>query len=277
MLDLLNAAILGIIEGITEWLPISSTGHLILAQLIFPLRNASPQFTEMFEVVIQLGAILAVVVLFWGQLWPFCADKNKSYIKKDVWSMWFHVLVAIIPTVLVALPFEDWFNTNFYNYQTVAFTLILYGILFIIIENLNKKRTPKITAIDQLSYKTAFLIGLFQVLSIIPGTSRSGATIIGALLLCVARPVAAKFTFFLAVPTMLGASLLKTVKFAVNGASITGLETSMLAIATIVAFLVSLLAISFLMKYVQKHDFKVFGWYRIALGVIVFAYFFIAG
>lgn len=277
MLDILNAAILGIIEGITEWLPISSTGHLILAQLIFPLRGASAEFTDMFEVVVQLGAIMAVVVLFWGQLWPFSANKSTSYIKKDVWSMWFHVLVGLIPTVLVALPFEDWFDANFYNYQTVAFTLILYGILFILVDNFNKNRPAKVTSIDGLSYKTAFLIGCFQILSIIPGTSRSGATIIGALLLCVARPVAAKFTFFLAVPTMLGASLLKALKFISQGVSITGGEVSMLVIGPLVAFLVSLLAINFLMKYVQKHDFKVFGWYRIVLGIIVFGYFFIAG
>lgn len=273
MLDILNAAILGFIEGVTEWLPVSSTGHLILAQLIFPLRGASADFLEMFDVVVQLGAILAVVVVFWNKLWPFCAQKSCNYIKKDVWNMWFHVLVAIIPTVLIALPFEDWFDEKFYNYQTVAFTLILYGVLFIIIENRNKKLTPTTLDIKNLTYKTALFIGLFQVLSIIPGTSRSGATIIGALLLGVSRSTAAEFTFFLAIPTMFGASLLKGVKFILSGAGITGQEIAMLSVGMIVAFAVSIISIKFLMQYVKKHDFKVFGYYRIVLGVIVFAYF----
>ena len=273
MLDIINAAILGIIEGITEWLPISSTGHLILAENFFPLRGASEAFKVLFDVVIQLGAICAVILLFWNKLWPFSMNKEQHYIKKDIWSLWFKVLVAIVPTVLIALPLDDWFNAHFYNWQTIAFTLIFYGVLFILVENWRKGKPALTKHLPDLSYKTAFCIGLFQVLSVIPGTSRSGATILGALVLGVARPVAAEFTFFLAIPTMFGASLLKTVKFIAGGAAISGAEMAMLATGCLVAFAVSLFAIGFLMRYVKKHDFKVFGWYRIALGIVVTAYF----
>ncbi|MEG2206120.1 MAG: undecaprenyl-diphosphate phosphatase [Oscillospiraceae bacterium] len=273
MIDILNAAILGVIEGITEWLPISSTGHLILAELLFPLHNASAEFKEMFDVVIQLGAICAVILLFWNKLWPFTMDKTKHYIKKETWGMWFKVLVAIVPTVLIALPLDDWFNKKFYNWQTIAFTLIFYGILFIVVEYWRKNKPIHTKKLSALTYQTALCIGIFQVLSVIPGTSRSGATILGALILGVARPVAAEFTFFLAIPTMFGASLLKGVKFIISGVSITGLEIGMLCVGSVVAFIVSLFAIGFLMRYVKKHDFKVFGWYRIALGIVVLVYF----
>lgn len=276
MLDIINSAVLGLIEGLTEWLPISSTGHIILAEIFFPLRTASAEFKEMFDVVIQLGAIMAVVLLFWGKLWPFTADKKLHYIKKDSFSLWFKVIVAILPSVLVALPLDDYINTHFYNYTTIAFTLILYGILFIVIENMRKNKRPSITQLSDISYKTALIIGVFQVLAIIPGTSRSGATIIGALLLGVSRPVAAEFTFFLAVPTMFGASVLKAAKFILGGVNISGLEIGMLVTGSAVAFIVSILSIGFLMRYVKKHDFKIFGWYRIALGLIVILYFTLA-
>lgn len=268
MIEIIKSILFGIIEGITEWLPISSTGHMILAEEFIKM-NVSQEFWNMFLVVIQLGAILAVVVLFWNKIFPFSIQK-KPHIKKEIWSMWFKVLVAIIPTILIGVPFNEKVEELFYHPVTVSVMLILYGVLFIVIENRNQKRKFAINDIPQLSYKTAFLIGLFQVLSIIPGTSRSGATIIGAMLLGCSRFVAAEFTFFLAIPVMFGASLLKVVQF---GFSFQPQEIAILIAGMVSAFLVSVLAIKFLMGYIKKHDFKVFGWYRIVLGVIVIVYF----
>lgn len=268
LIEIIKSILFGIIEGITEWLPISSTGHMILAEEFIKM-NVSQEFWNMFLVVIQLGAILAVVVLFWNKIFPFSIQK-KPHIKKEIWSMWFKVLVAIIPTILIGVPFNEKVEELFYHPVTVSAMLILYGVLFIVIENRNQKRKFAINDIPQLSYKTAFLIGLFQVLSIIPGTSRSGATIIGAMLLGCSRFVAAEFTFFLAIPVMFGASLLKVVQF---GFSFQPQEIAILIAGMVSAFLVSVLAIKFLMGYIKKHDFKVFGWYRIVLGVIVIVYF----
>ena len=266
--EIIKAAILGIIEGITEWLPISSTGHMILADEFIRL-NVSDAFKEMFLVVIQLGAILAVLVLYFHKLNPF-SPKKSSQEKKETFSLWGKVIVACIPAAVIGLLFDDKIDELFYNYITVAVTLILYGILFIVIENRNKNRPPKVNTLAELSYQTALFIGLFQVLSLIPGTSRSGATILGAILIGTSRYVAAEFTFFLAIPVMFGASLLKIVKF---GFHFTGMEVAILLTGMIVAFVVSILAIKFLMGYIKKHDFKVFGWYRIVLGVIVVGYF----
>lgn len=275
MLEILKAVLFGIVEGITEWLPISSTGHMILLNEFVKL-DVSDDFYSMFEVVIQLGAILAVVVLFWNRLWPFGKKNNKaplketgfgSYIKKDIFILWFHILVSCIPAAIVGVLWDDLFEELFYNYTTVAIMLILFGIAFIVIENLNRNKKPKITAVADITYTTALLIGLFQLIAaIFPGTSRSGATIVGALLIGVSRTVAAEYTFFLAVPVMLGASLLKLVKF---GFHFTGLEAAILLVGMVVAFLVSLFVIRFLMGYIKKHDFKVFGWYRIVLGALV--------
>ena len=273
MLELLKTLIYGIVEGITEWLPISSTGHLILVEQILPL-DRSPEFLEMFRVVIQLGAILAVVILYWERLFPF-QFKEKPCVKKDIFSMWFKVLVACIPTIIIGMPFDDLFESLFYNYICVAIVLFVFGVLFIIVEQINKERSPKITNIAQLTYKTAFLIGIFQlVAAIFPGTSRSGITILGAIILGVSRTTAAEFTFFLSVPVMLGASLLKIVKF---GFAFTNAELSVLLVGMISAFVVSLLAIRFLMGYIKKHDFKVFGWYRIILAIVVVVYFMLQG
>lgn len=291
ILEILKVILLGIVEGITEWLPISSTGHMILVDEFIKL-NVTPEFKEFFLVVIQLGAILAVVVLFWGKLWPFYnrplskskrAALNKQpavsrgvmtfverFCDKDKWVLWFKILVACIPTIVIALPFNDIIEEKFNNYLVVAIALIFYGVLFIVIENYNKRRRPVCTNLDNLSFKTAFLIGIFQVLSVIPGTSRSGSTIIGGILVGTSRTVAAEFTFFLAIPVMFGASLLKLVKF---GFSFTGAEVLILVIGLVVAFVVSILAIKFLMGYIKKHDFKVFGWYRIVLGILVIGYF----
>ena len=268
MIEIIKSILFGIIEGITEWLPISSTGHMILAEEFIKL-NVSQEFWNMFLVDIQPGAILAVVVLFWNKIFPF-SIKEKPHIKKDVWSMWFKVLVAIIPTILIGLPFNEKVEELFYNPFTVAVMLILYGVLFIVIENRNRKRNFLVNDIPELTYKTAFLIGLFQVLSIIPGTSRSGSTIIGAMLLGCSRFVAAEFTFFLAIPVMFGASLLKVVQF---GFAFQPMEIAILIAGMVSAFVVSVIAIKFLMGYIKKHDFKVFGWYRIVLGIIVIAYF----
>lgn len=268
MIELLKALLLGVVEGITEWLPISSTGHMILAEQLFPL-NASDAFKEMFFVVIQLGAILAVVLLYFNKLNPFSPKKSKQE-KKDTMSLWYKVLVGIIPAGVIGIPFDDWLDEHFYNYQTVAITLILYGILFIIIENLNKNKTAKINSFQELSYQTALLIGVFQILALIPGTSRSGATILGAILLGTSRYVAAEFSFFLSVPIMAGASLLKLVKF---GFHFTGMEIAILATGMIVAYIVSVIAIRFLLSYLKNNDFKAFGWYRIVLGAVVIGYF----
>ncbi len=270
MLEFLKAILLGIVEGVTEWLPISSTGHMILLDEFIHL-NVTPEFKEMFFVVIQLGAILAVVLLFWKQLWPFGIQEKKLLVKKSIFTMWFKVVVSCVPAAIIGLLFDDLLNEWFYNWQTVSIMLILFGILFIIIENTNKKREPKINSIAELSYKTAFYIGLFQLIAaIFPGTSRSGATILGALMIGVSRTVAAEYTFFLAVPVMFGASLLKIVKF---GFHFTAMELGILAVGMVVAFLVSILVIKFLMQYIKKHDFKAFGWYRIVLGALVIAYF----
>lgn len=268
--EILKVIFLGIVEGITEWLPISSTGHMLLVDEFLQM-NASDEFKEMFFVVIQLGAILAVVLLFWNKMWPFqFKDKSKSVIRGDVFSMWFKVVVACIPGAVVTILFDDWIEAHLHTPVVIALTLILYGIAFILIENWNKTKTPKVETLQDITYGTALMIGMFQVLSIIPGTSRSGSTIIGALLIGVSRVAAAEFTFFLAVPVMLGLSALKMLKF---GFAYTGAEVAILLIGSVVAFVVSVLVIKFLMGYIRKHDFKAFGWYRIVLGALVLVYF----
>lgn len=279
MFEIIKAIIYGIVEGITEWLPISSTGHLILVEQLIPFQGTSEAFFDMFDVVIQLGAILAVVLLFWKQIWPFALTKKErqgqtglaSYFKKDIWVMWFKILVSCMPAAVIGLLFDDLFTALFYNPVCVALALIVFGVAFIVIENWNKNRTPKVNTLGDITYTTALLIGIFQLIAaIFPGTSRSGATIVGALLIGVSRTVAAEYTFFLAIPVMFGASLLKVVKF---GFGFTPLELVLLLIGTVVSFVVSLFVLRFLMSYIKKHDFKVFGWYRIALGVIVLVYF----
>lgn len=279
ILEILKAFLLGIVEGITEWLPVSSTGHMILVDEFLKMK-VSDDFKEMFEVVIQLGAILAVVIIFWNKLWPFGKKNNTSpmkkagigaYIKTDIFVMWFKVLVACIPAAVIGLLFDDWFNAHFYNPWVVSIALIVFGIAFIIVENWNKNKKAKINSIHELTYKAALIIGLFQLIAAaFPGTSRSGATIVGALLIGISRTVAAEFTFYLAVPVMFGASLLKLVKF---GFDFTGNELAILLVGMITAFVVSVFAIKFLMDYIKKHDFKVFGWYRIVLGALVILYF----
>lgn len=278
MAEILKAVLFGIVEGITEWLPISSTGHLILLNEFVTL-NVSEEFWSMFEVVIQLGAIMAVVVLFWNQIFPFYfgkkAQENGGVIRKDVFVLWFKILVACVPAAIIGLAFDDVLEAYFYNYQTVSIMLILFGILFIIVENHNKARKAKITHLRDITYTTAIMIGVFQLIAaVFPGTSRSGATIVGALLIGVSRTVAAEFTFFLAIPVMFGASLLKIVKF---GFHFTGMEMAILLTGMIAAFMISVLVIKFLMGYIKKNDFKVFGWYRIVLGILVLSYFWIAG
>lgn len=281
-LEFIKAVVLGIVEGITEWLPVSSTGHMILVDEFLKL-DVSDEFKEMFEVVIQLGAIMAVVVLYWSKLWPFGKKNNAhplssegagAYIKTDIFQMWFKVLAACIPAAVIGLLFDDELNELFYNSWTVAIALIVFGIAFIVIERWNKGRTPKINSIDDLTYNAALIIGIFQLIAaIFPGTSRSGATIVGALLIGISRTVAAEFTFYLAVPVMFGASLLKLVKF---GSDFTGSELAFLLAGMITAFVVSIAVIKFLMDYIKKHDFTVFGWYRIVLGVLVILYFSLA-
>lgn len=276
-IEIIKVIILGIVEGITEWLPISSTGHMILVDEFIKL-NVSPAFKEMFFVVIQLGAIMAVVVLYWKKLFPIqkvkIADgRARLSINQETMSLWYKVIVAVLPAALIGLPFDDKIDELFYNYQTVAVTLIVYGILFIIIETRNKGKNPRINSLAEITYSAAIIIGIFQVLSLIPGTSRSGATIVGAILIGVSRTVAAEFTFFLAIPVMLGASLLKLLKF---GLVFTGAEMAALSIGMLTAFVVSILAIKFLVGYIKKNDFKAFGYYRIVLGIIVIAYFLIA-
>lgn len=282
MSDIIKSIILGIIEGITEWLPISSTGHLILADEFIRL-DMSEEFMEMFNVVIQLGAILAVVVIFWKKLWPFTLDKTKGYnyitkggglIKKDIMDMWFKVIVAMLPAAVIGIPFDDVLDKYLHNYIVVSAALIVYGVLFIVIERRNRAKTPKYNGISQISYQIAFAIGLFQALSLVPGTSRSGSTILGAIIIGVSRVTAAEFSFYLAVPVMFGASLIKLLKFGFN---FTGAEAAVLAVGMITAFLVSLAAIKFLMGYVRRHDFSAFGWYRIVLGAAVLGYFLIFG
>lgn len=269
-IDVLKVIFLGIVEGITEWLPVSSTGHMLLVDEFIKL-NITPEFKEMFFVVIQLGAILAVVLIFWNKMFPFqFSDKRKSVIRYDIFSMWFKVVVACIPGAVVTLLFDDFIEAHLHTAVVIALTLIIYGVAFIVVENRNRHRRPKIRKLNEITYQTAFIIGLFQVLSIIPGTSRSGSTIIGALIIGVSRVAAAEFTFFLAVPVMFGLSFIKLIKF---GFAFTGAEVATLAIGTITAFVVSLFAVKFLMGYVKKHDFKVFGIYRIILGIIVLVYF----
>jgi len=294
VLEFIKVVILGIVEGITEWLPISSTGHMILVDEFIKMEM-TPEFKEFFLVVIQLGAILAVVVLYWSKLWPFyireiSPKKRKElnrmnpvsrmaltfvekFCNKDKWILWFKILVACIPTIVIALPFNDIIEEKFNNYAVVAIALIVYGVIFILIENYNKRRKPVCTSLEELSFGTAFKIGVFQVLSVIPGTSRSGSTIIGGILVGTSRTVAAEFTFFLAIPVMFGASLLKLVKF---GFAFTPAEILTLVTGVVVAFFVSIIAIKFLMGYIKKHDFKAFGWYRIVLGILVLGYFAVA-
>lgn len=290
----LKVALLGIVEGITEWLPISSTGHLILVDEFVKL-NQSEEFMKMFNVVIQLGAILAVVVLYWSKLWPFHTKKNapkrswfanqvdhgfmkgvqtfcNNYCYMDKIVLWLKIVLACIPAMVVGIPFDDWMEEHFHNATVVALALIIYGVIFIVIENYNKRRTPRIVTLSDLSFKDAFLIGVFQVLSLIPGTSRSGSTIIGGILIGASRELAAEFTFFLAIPVMFGASLIKLLKF---GLAFTSVELAVLIVGMVVAFGVSILAIKFLMGYIKKHDFKVFGWYRIVLGLLVLLYFYV--
>ncbi len=268
ILELLKTLLLGIVEGITEWLPISSTGHMILLDEVIKL-DVSEAFKEMFMVVIQLGAILAVVVLYFNKLNPFALKKTPVQ-RKETWTLWFKVLIASVPAAIIGLAFDDMLDSLFYNFWTVALMLILYGVLFIVIERRNKNRKPAITDLNALTYKTALLIGIFQILALIPGTSRSGATIIGAILIGTSRAVAAEFTFFLAIPVMLGASALKLLKYflEVGFAMSTG-EIGILLVGLLSAFVVSVIAIKFLMRYIKKNDFQTFGWYRIALGALV--------
>ena len=290
-IELLKVILLGIVEGITEWLPISSTGHMILVDEFIHL-NVTEEFKELFLVVIQLGAILAVVVLYWSKLWPFHIRHIKPqteaairqrpawarpflifverFCDKKKWILWFKIIVACIPTIVIALPFNDLIEEKFNNYVVVAIALIVYGVAFIFIERYNRRRRPTTRSLSKLSFRTALIIGLFQVLSVIPGTSRSGSTIIGGILAGTSRTVAAEFTFFLAIPVMFGASLLKLVKF---GLHFTAAEAVYLAVGCLGAFVVSIPAIRFLIGYIKKHDFTAFGWYRIVLGVLVLVYF----
>ena len=271
MIEILKSILYGIVEGITEWLPISSTGHMILLEEIMPM-NVSKSFWSMFLVVIQLGAILAVVVLYWNKIFPFKKNKEGKYTSvKSIWILWSKILVATIPAAIIGLALDDWIDAHLYNGFVVAIMLILVGVAFIYIENRNKDMRPSVNSLSALSYKDALIIGLFQVVAaILPGTSRSGATIVGGLMIGVSRAVAAEFTFFLAIPVMFGASLLKLVKF---GLAFSVLEFFILVIGMVVAFFVSIFVIRFLMSYIKKHDFKVFGWYRIVLGVIVLIFF----
>lgn len=273
--ELFKVIIIGLIEGITEWLPISSTGHMILAEEFLHL-DVSAEFLTMFNVVIQLGAIMAVVVLYFKKLWPFQRRVKgfQGFIKRDVWNLWMKVIIAVIPAAVIGIPLDDWFTEHFHNYQVVSMMLILYGILFIVVENYNKHRQPVVTSFSQMTWKMALAIGMFQVLSLVPGTSRSGSTILGALLLGNSRFIAAEFSFYLAIPVMFGASLLKLLKF---GFAFTALETIILLTGMLVAFVVSVLAIKFLMSYIKKNDFKAFGYYRIILGIVVLGYFFFLG
>lgn len=272
LIELLKVVLFGIVEGYTEWLPISSTGHLILLENIIHL-DQSEEFWNVFKVVIQLGAILAVVVLYWDKLWPFSVKKSSQE-KADTWMMWFKVVIACIPAAVVGLPLDDILDKYLSTPTVIAATLIIYGILFIVLERYNAGRDFPINRMSRLSFKTAVLIGAFQCLSLIPGTSRSGSTILGAMILGCSRPVAAEFSFFLGIPVMFGASLLKIVK---HGLGFTGEQVFILIFGMLVSFLVAVFAISFLMKYIRKHDFKVFGWYRIVLGIIVLIWFTVLG
>lgn len=269
MIELLKAILFGIVEGITEWLPVSSTGHMIILDEFVKL-DCTPEFLEMFLVVIQLGAILAVVILFWNKIFPFqFRDKEKPVIEMDKIVLWLKIIVACIPAAVVGILFDDVFEALFYHAGPVALALIVFGVAFIVVERRNKGKRAKIRKLDNITFQTAFIIGIFQLIAaVFPGTSRSGATIVGALLIGVSRSVAAEFTFFLAIPVMFGASLLKMVKF---GLSFTTLEAGVLIIGMLVSFFVSVFVIKFLMDYIKKHDFQVFGWYRIVLGILVLA------
>lgn len=270
-IELLKALLFGIVEGITEWLPISSTGHLILFDELVKLKVSS-EFMDMFEVVIQLGAILAVIVLFFHKLNPFAPSKS-SLEKKDTWVLWLKVIIAIIPSGIIGVLFDDWMTEHLHTLVVVAAALILYGIVFLFLEKLRPQDSVRVQEVGQIDYKTAFLVGCFQVLSLIPGTSRSGSTILGGMLLGLSRGAAAEFSFFMAIPTMVGASGIKALKFVLSGTPITGLEWGVLGVAFLSAFLVSLVAIRFLMDFVKKHSFSAFGWYRIALGLLVLGWF----
>ena len=271
MIEILKAILFGIVEGITEWLPISSTGHLILLDEFVKL-NVTEAFYEMFQVVIQLGAILAVIVLFFHKLNPFSPKKGEIE-KKQTWDLWFKVIVAVIPSALIGLLLDDWMDAHLYNYMVVAIALIVYGIAFLFVEKQNQGLDPRVEDVHHIDYRTALLIGAFQCLSLIPGTSRSGSTILGAILIGVARPAAAEFSFFLAIPTMLGASALKLLKYFMEGALPSATELMVLVVGCVVAFVVSLAVIKGLMEYVRKHSFSVFGVYRILLGIAVIGYF----
>ena len=273
IIELLKAVLFGIVEGVTEWLPVSSTGHMILLDQFIHLK-VSEEFYKMFEVVIQLGAIGAVILLFFHKLNPLSAKKNQQQ-KKATWQLWFKVIVAVLPSAVIGLLLDDWMDEHFYNYIVVSVALIVYGVAFLFVERLNRGKALKIKNVHQIDYRTALLIGCFQCLSLIPGTSRSGSTILGAILLGVGRSAGAEFSFFLAIPTMLGASALKLLKFILSGVSVSGLEISVLLVGSIVSFLVSMLVIRGLMEYVRKHSFAVFGVYRILLGAVVLLYFLI--
>lgn len=277
-IEILKAIFIGIVEGITEWLPISSTGHMILVDEFIKM-NISEEFKEFFLVVIQLGAILAVVVLYFKKLFPFefknVDGKRKLTSNKDTWMLWAKVLVACIPAGIIGLLFDDILDKYLYNSVTVALMLIIYGILFIVVEKRNKGKESKINTLKNMTFKSALIIGAFQILALIPGTSRSGATILGAILIGTSREIAAEFTFFLAIPVMIGASLYKLLKFILKAVAITTTEWGILLFGTITAFIVSMIAIKFLMKYIKKNDFTAFGWYRIILGVLVLLFFFI--
>ena len=276
-MELLKAVLFGIVEGVTEWLPISSTGHLILLNEFITL-NVSDAFRSMFDVVIQLGAILAVIVLFFHKLNPFSPQKSEGE-KKQTWQLWFKVIAAIIPSGIVGVLFDDWMEAHFHNATVVSIALIVYGVAFILVERRNARRVGGKTVEDvyAIDYKTALLIGCFQCLSLIPGTSRSGSTILGAILIGVGRSAGAEFSFFMAIPTMLGASAIKGLKFVLSGVSATGTEIGVLIVGCVVSFLVSLLVIRGLMEYVRRHSFSAFGVYRILLGVVVLVYFALAG
>lgn len=276
-MELLKAVLFGIVEGVTEWLPISSTGHLILLNEFITL-NVSDEFRSMFDVVIQLGAILAVIVLFFHKLNPFSPRKTEGE-KKQTWQLWFKVIAAIIPSGIVGVLFDDWMEAHFHNATVVSIALIVYGVAFILVERRNDRRVGGKTVEDvyAIDYKTALLIGCFQCLSLIPGTSRSGSTILGAILIGVGRSAGAEFSFFMAIPTMLGASAIKGLKFVLSGVSATGTEIGVLIVGCVVSFVVSLLVIRGLMEYVRRHSFSAFGVYRIILGVVVLVYFALAG
>ena len=273
MIEILKAILFGIVEGFTEWLPVSSTGHMILLDELVKLK-VSPEFYEMFQVVIQLGAIAAVILLFFHKLNPFSPKKNPKQ-KKNTWRLWVKVIVAVLPSAAIGLVLDDWMDEHLYNYLVVAIALMVYGIAFLFVEKMNTGKGKQIRSVHEIDYRTALLIGCFQCLALIPGTSRSGSTILGAILLGVSRSAGAEFSFFLAIPTMLGASALKLLKFILSGVSATGTEIAVLIVGSIVSFLVSFVVIRGLMDYVRKRNFTVFGYYRIVLGFVVIGFFLI--